>query len=143
MPAVESIRVEGLRDFQRELRQMHKEWPRELRKAAKKAADLVAEKTRSSFASRDGVAPKVAPSVKALAQQRSASVRIGGEKYPYAMGAEFGSIEYKQFEPWRGAGTDAGYSLFPTIRETRDEVSETFGDAIDDVARRAFPGRLG
>lgn len=134
-----AIDVVGLKDFQRELRQMDKAWAKELRVANKKAAEPIAKDTRSSFASRPGVAPKVAASVKVLAEQRSASIKIGGDKYPYAMGSEFGSIQFKQFPPHRGSGSEAGYSLYPSIRSNRENVINVYGDLIDEVAKAAFP----
>ncbi len=129
------IDVVGQRDLQRELRALDATLPRELRKANLEAAEVVAEATRQSFASRPGVAPKVAPSVKALAQQRNASVRIGGAKYPYAMGSTFGSTRYKQFPPTK----QGGYSLFPQIKEKRAEVIEVYMTAIRRLTNRAFP----
>lgn len=96
---------------------------------------MVAEATRASFASRPGVARRVAPSVKALAQQRSASVKIGGDRYPFALGSNFGSRQFKQFPP----PVDPDYSLYRSIRAKRDDVVESYGDAIDRLAAKAFP----
>lgn len=135
MTVVDQIQVEGLSDLQREFRTLDKAWPRELRVANKEAVEIVAEATRASFASRGGVAPKVAPSVKTLAQQRSASVKIGGAKYPFAMGSNFGSLKFKQFPP----PTKPDYSLYTSIDKKRDEVVKAFGDALDRLTRRAFP----
>lgn len=131
----ERIEVVGLRDFQRALRQAGNDFPKELRQANKDAADIVAEGTRRALLSRSGVAPKVAPSVRALAQQRNASVKIGGARYPYAMGANFGSVRYKQFPK----PTKPDYALYRTIEARRDEVVDAYGDAIERLARRAFP----
>lgn len=134
--AGESIKVEGLTDFRRELKALDASLPKEIQKANKRAAEIVADKARASFAARGGVAPKVAPSVKALASQRYAAVRIGGPQYPYAMGAEWGSNRFRQFDPSRGK---QGYSLYPTIRKERDAIVDRMGDALEDIARRAFP----
>lgn len=136
------VRVEGLRELQREMRAVERALPRELRAASKEAADVVAEGTRRAFAGLGGSAPKVVPTVKALAQQRGASVKIGGSSSvggKVALGNEFGSVRYKQFPSWRGSGQGAGYALFPTIRQRRDEVLETYGRALDRVTKRAFP----
>jgi hypothetical protein len=132
---IDKIEIEGLKDFARELRRLDKAWGKELRTASKDAADIAADATRSSFASRGGVAPKVAASVKVLAQQRGASIRIGGDRYPYAMGSNFGSKRYAQFPPV--ASPD--YSLYKSIRAKRPEVVDAFGDAIDRLVKRAFP----
>lgn len=129
------IEVDGLRDFQAALRAADRDFPKELRLANKEAAEVVAAATRSSFASRGGVAPKVAASVRAVAQQRSASVKIGGERYPYAMGSNFGSLRFKQFPP----RTSPDYSLFISIQAKRREVLESYHDSLKRLTKKAFP----
>lgn len=135
------VLVEGLRDLQRELRAIDGAWPRELRAANKAAADLVAEGTRASFLSRGGSAPMVANTVKALAQQRSASVKIGGGNSvggQVAMGNEFGGRgrpTTQQFPSFKRGG----YSLFPTVKEKREEVIAAYDKAIDRLLEKAFP----
>lgn len=146
------VEVRGLKDFQRELRRIDKELPKELRKVHMAAATLVAEGTRAKFLGRPGVTGAVPKSVKAMAQQRSAAVRIGGKgKAEAALGHEFGGGKYgpgrpspaggytTQFPAWRGSGSDAGYALYPTLREKTDDLIELYGDALDEVASRAFP----
>lgn len=136
------VQVEGLRELVRDLRAADASFPREVRAASKEAADIVAEGTREKFRSMGGSAPKVVPTVKALGEQRRAAVRIGGGNSiggQVAMGNEFGSIRFRQFPPWRGSHGMAGYALWPTIRETRDEVAESFGRAVDRITRKAFP----
>lgn len=46
---------------------------------------------------------------------------------------------WNQFRPWRGNSTGAGYFLFPTIRESTAEIVDMYGDAIEQIARKAFP----
>lgn len=135
MPA--KIEVEGLKDFQRALKDAGGDFPKELRLASKEAAKVVATGTRQSFLSRAGVAPKVAASVKVLASQRGAAVRIGGNKFPYALGSNFGSVRFRRFPMFAGHGSD--YSLYKTIKAKRDEVIEVYGEAVDRIARKAFP----
>lgn len=142
------INVVGLKELQRELKHLDAEWPKELRAANKEAAEMVARRTRSSFARGPGVSPKVVPSIRALAQQRSAAVKIGGQRFPFALGAEFGGGKYRkgrptpaggyttQFRPHRGK---KGYHLYPTLRASTDEVVDIYGDLVDDITRRAFP----
>jgi len=137
--AVEKIRVDGLKDLRRELRAVDVAFPKELRLRTKKIADGVAAGTAASFASRGGVAPKVAASVKALAQQTGAQIKIGGPRFPYALGAEFGSVQYKQFPPWKGSGPGAGYSLYETIRDRRQQIIDEYADMLTDLTAKAFP----
>lgn len=129
------IDVVGLRDLQRELRAANAAFPRELRVANLEAAEVVADATRQSFASRGGVAPRVAASVKAMAQQRNASVRVGGARFPYAMGSMFGARTYRQFPPFKRGG----YSLFPQIKSERERVVEVYAKALGRIAAKAFP----
>lgn len=142
------IKVVGLKEFQKELRAIDKDLPKQLRLANKEGADVVAEAAKESFASRGGVAPKVAPSIRSAAEQRRASVKMGGKKYPFAGGAEFGGGKYgkgnpkppgggytTQFEPFR----KTGYSMFPAIRDKRDEVIEVYGKALERLMSKAFP----
>jgi hypothetical protein len=135
----ESIRVDGLDDLRRELRRLGDAWPKELKVANRDAADIVVTSAKGKAAAVGGVAAKAAESLRALNQQRAAVVALGGAAYPYAMGAEFGSIRYRQFRPWRGSAGDAGYFLYPAIRGERDRVLDTYEKALDRITKRAFP----
>lgn len=137
-----AVRVEGLADFQKELKRLDQKLPRELQKANKRAAELVADAARTRATGLGSVAAKAAPSIKAAAEQRRSKVSIGGARYPFALGAEFGGQgrpTTMQFAPWSGSDTGAGYFLYPAIRETRDEFMDAYDDAIEQLTREAFP----
>ncbi len=134
----DSIKVTGLKELRRELKQVDADFPKQLRKANKAVADLVAEGTRSAFSRMGGSAPKVAPTVKALAQQVRAQVKVGGGSgvgAEVAMGNLWGSKRFRQFPP----SVPGGYGLYPTLAEKADEIVETYADAVDDLMKRAFP----
>lgn len=142
--ANEAVRVVGLDEFRAELRKLEGNMGRELGKAHKAAAEVVASKARSRAASLGGAAAKSAPSIKASAAARHAAVNVGGPSHPWAMGAEFGAIRWRQFEPWRGnqwqpdvAGV--GYFLHPAIRETREEFMDVYARELEQLARAAYP----
>lgn len=145
------VSVKGLPELQRSLREIDRTAPRELRKVNLEAARLVANSARARARSLGGVAAKVAPSVKASAQQRAAGVSIGNDSYPMALGAEFGAgqetrrsrrngtyVGYRQFKPWRGNDRDAGYFLYPTIRDRMVDVIEIYTEGIGDILDRHF-----
>jgi hypothetical protein len=152
-PATFKIDVVGLKGFQAALRQADALFPRQLRVANLAAAHIVADATEAAMEAGPGAAPLLAPTVKALAQQRSASVGIGGKSGVglAAMGVEFGGGLHgkgnptpgggytTQFLPWRGRDADAGYYLFPQMRQHEDEIVEAYGDMIDDLMKQAFP----
>lgn len=133
------VEVVGLRDFQRELRRVDKDLPKALRLVNLAAAEVVAADARSKASALGGVAAKAGASVKAQAQQRAGIVRLGGNRYPFAMGAEFGAIRYRQFKAWRGSGADAGYFLYPAKRAKTPLVVAMYGDMVEDLAKKAFP----
>ncbi len=136
------VRIEGAKECRAALKAVDAELPRALKVGYKEIADKVATDARASFAARGGVAPKVASTVRALAQQSGASVAMGDSAHPYSMGAEFGgrrSPTTQQFQPWRGSGANAGYSLFPAIRTGRDHMEQQLGELFDTLMRKAFP----
>lgn len=138
-----SIDIVGLADFQRELRKIEAEAPKAMRLAFREeVAEPVAKRARAMAEGQGGAAGKTAPSIKADAEQRRAKIAMGGAKYPYAFGAEFGSYAYKQFPIWTGnrfTGGGTGYFLHPAVREARDEIEKTMGDVIERLMGEAFP----
>lgn len=134
-----TIQVEGLRELSRALKSMPKEVGKDLQKTNKAVAGFVAKDAKSAASALGGVAAKAAPSIRATASKTSAGVSFGGAAYPFAGGAEFGSIRYKQFQPWRGSSSDAGYFIYPTIRRDADRIATEYTQALDDFIGRAFP----
>lgn len=134
------VRVHGLAQLNRALRAIGPDARKELKAASQEAAEMVATGARAAALSIGGVAAHVAPSIKPVASMSgSAGVAIGGSTYPMAGGAEFGSIRFKQFKPWRGSSSDAGYFLYPTIRRDADRVVENYVDHLDGIIKRRFP----
>ena len=141
------VEVDGLRDFNAELRRAGPGLTRHVRVANRRVAEGVAEAARDRAESLGGVARKAAPAIKAGASETTAFVRLDGARFPWALGAEFGSHRFRQFEPWRGngwtdpEGIEIGYFLHPTIRErTRSgEVLDAFDRELVEAFARAFP----
>lgn len=131
-----TVAVEGLTELNRALRRMGPEFPKEMRAVNKTVAEFVANDARSNAYSLGGVAAHVAPSIKASAGTTSAGVAFGGPSWPMAGGAEFGSIRYKQFQPWRGNGPDAGYFVYPAIRQDADRIEDEYTEAVDDLIKK-------
>jgi hypothetical protein len=160
MAGPEPIRVAGLREWQRDLRTLGTELPRELRQANRQAAELIVDEARARAMALGGVAAKVAPSLKAQAQSTSASVKGGGSAYPMFGGAEFGAgrdsprrrrpherrghpvrgttlVGWRQFESWTGNGGDAGRFLYPAIRARQEDVIEFYADVVTRLDQKA------
>jgi len=132
-----TVKVDGLRELNTALRRMGgNELARELNDASRKVADMVAEDARAAALQLGGVAAHVAPSIGVRASRESAGVAFGGAKFPMAGGAEFGSYRFKQFKPWRGNGSDAGYFVYPAIRRDADRIETEYAAAIQALMRK-------
>jgi hypothetical protein len=136
-PAVE---VRGLKELQRELKAAGAQLPRELGRANKEAADIVASAGRARAQSEGGVAAKAAPGIVASGAQGAAKVAIGGSRYPFGIGAETGAKRYPQFQAYVGLDTEgAGYALGPAIVEQEERFIDIYGDVLERLLARAFP----
>jgi hypothetical protein len=109
----DTVRVVGLPELSKALKEIGPDAQKELREASKRVAGFVADDARAAAQSLGGVAAHVAPSI--------------------------GSIKYHQFKPWRGNSSDAGYFLYPAIRQDADRIETEFTDAVDDIIKRRFP----
>jgi hypothetical protein len=147
------LRIVGLREFQADLRALDKTLPREIRVVNLSVAKMVRDKAVSKGVSQGGLAAKAAPTLKALAQQRSASIKLTATAaVPFALGAEFGAghnierqrktgtyLGYNQFKEWRGAGAGSGYFLWPTVREQEDAIAQSYLTRLTELTNRVFP----
>lgn len=131
------IEVRGLKEFRRELKALDGQWEKQLQKANKAVAEMVAEGTREDFQRVGGSGPKAASTVKALAQQTRAQVKFGGKGDSVAErvagGNAFGSTRFPQF-PKPGV-----YALYPTLARRSEDITDRYADLVDDLMKRAFP----
>lgn len=92
----DTVRVEGLDDFRRELRKLDEAGLiEELKDANKSVADFVVLRARLKAIGVSPGAARVAQSLTARRGQRAAEVSFGGPKYPDAAGHEFGAYRDK------------------------------------------------
>lgn len=133
----QGVRVKGLNELSRSLREMEGGFRDELKEANREAAELVARESRSAAYALGGVAAKAAPSLRASAGFNRAGVTLGGNSYPYALGAAFGGRgrpTTQQFQPHLGR---EGYFLYPEIRTNADRITETYENHLQDLVRRS------
>lgn len=150
--AHEQIKVEGLRDLQRDLRRMDKDAPREIRLMHREVAEPVVATSVALAESLGGVAAKVAPSIRVLAEQRAVGLKFGGARYPMAMGANFGAyhnvdrigpsgrryVGYHQFPRWGGnqwTGGAADRFVFRAIAS--HDIEGMYAKAFDEWVDRS------
>lgn len=127
---VEPITVTGLKEFQKGLKQVDKDLPKELRKGFNEVADLVVADVRKRVPVRSG---KARLSVRSASTQTAAQIKAGGRKAPYYPWLDFGGRvgpNKSVKRPFR----QGGRYLYPAIKQNRDEMLE----ALDDVMVRLF-----
>lgn len=133
----DGIRVTGLTELNRALRQVDPVLQKELKAANLEVAQDVTLAAKGKAAGLGSTAAKVAPSISAAARNVAAGVSFGGAAYPFAEGAEFGAVQYAQFQPFRGSGPDAGYFVYPAIRDKAGDIEASYLDALDTMIRKA------
>lgn len=129
-----AIQVDGLTELNKALRELEPSFRKELKGLNLRVAKLVTEQAMAAAYSIGGVAAHVAPSLKAKGMQQSAGVQLGD---PAAAGAEFGSVRFKQFKPWKGNTSTAGYFLYPTIRGEASNIEGIYAKGVDVITKKA------
>lgn len=148
--AENAVLVEGLSDLRRELGKLN--LTDDLKDVNFRAGEIIVKRAQQNAASLSSMQQNAAATLKSSRQAARAVVTLGKNSVPYALGAEFGAgrdikqagrnrgyTGLNQFEPWRGRGADAGYFLWPAIRDSAQEVLDMYGDELEKLTKSAFP----
>lgn len=152
MPGPAKIQIVGLKQLQADLRALDGKLPAELRKVNLSVSKMIAAKAQARATGLGGVHAKAAASIKATAEQRSASITIkASAAIPMALGAEFGAGHntprqratgtyegLNALPTWRGNSSDAGYALYPTIQESDTAIVQAYSDALGALLDYVF-----
>lgn len=154
----EAVYIAGLRELRNELKRIEPGLQREMQRENKSFAARMVPQVQSAY---NAIYPKptskkkragggrrkgTVSQIRAVATQTSSGIRIGGARYRYMLGQEFGSNKYPQFAPWTGPGPSGrgsrGRFLYPTVRGELPSVVKRYQtEVIDKVVARAFPER--
>lgn len=151
-----SIRVEGLRELRDALAAVDASLVDILDRANTEASEHVRDRATVRATALGRMQAAAAESMRLGRQDRVASLRLGSEAVPFALGAEFGSrhgrkrrtskrgevIGWNQFDSWRGNGQAAGYFLWPTIRAERASILAKHTDELNRLITKYFPDGL-
>jgi len=131
----EAIKIDGLRDFQRMIKDMDRDLPKALRVALNSAVDLVTDEARSKVPVRRG---KAQGSIKSKSTQTSARVGAGGNQAPYYPWLDFGGRVGRKHSVERQFRKRGRY-LYLAYFEQRDSgaFQEALSAAIDEIAAQA------
>jgi hypothetical protein len=139
------IEVENLRGLRAALKHAGPGLDKKVTELNYEIANHVVDVAKGKANAQGGAAAKAAPSLRASKTAASANIKLGGARYRYAYGAEFGSLRYKQFKKWRGNqwqpwGSDGvGYFLHPAIRSERQYIIDTYATRVSALMAEAFP----
>lgn len=137
-----TVQVSGLKELRRDLRKLGTpDQMKELKAANATVANIIVNAARGQASTR-------------MQQRAAATLRVSNSVYAAvrfgtgfrgAMGAEFGAARgmprqgvpgfqrytgWNQFEGWKGNGSEAGYFLWPAIRDKTGEVLNTYADEL-------------
>ena len=136
------LRVEGLRQLSKELRTADKSLRKELTKANRDATKPVFEIAEQHAVFYGGSTAKAFEnrSIAQFSQQTKAGIRMrSNSSTQFGLGGEFGAKRFRQFLPWRGAGQEAGYTVWPAIRDLGPKLLRPYEQALARIIRKAFP----
>lgn len=128
------IRIDGLKEFQRALKDMDRQLPKQIRLILNDATALVIDWARPRIPTATG---RAKASVKARSSQREARVAIGGNRAPYMPWLDFGGQGKAPGRPPARPFIRKGRYLYPGLEATRDEVTEKMSAGLADLGRSA------
>lgn len=133
MATIDPIKVDGLAQFNRDLRKLSADLPKALRLAHNEAAQIVVNYAQPKVPTKSG---KAARSVKAKSTRTESRVVGGSKRVPYYPWLDFGG----RVGPKRSVRRPfekSGRYIYPGFARNRDEVDEVLVGALIGVAREA------
>jgi hypothetical protein len=129
----EQIRVEGLRELNRSLRQISRDLPPKLRMALNEGAEVVADAAQDEVPELTGAA---AASIVPRSTRTAARIKAGGRRASHYPWLDFGGSVGPQKSVHRPFIREGRY-LFPAYAENRDEMVAKLDEALVEVIAAA------
>lgn len=131
--ATQPIRVEGLKEFGRDLKKLDSDLPKALRLALNEAADVVVSDAKPRVPRRTG---RAAGSMRVASTRTKVRVREGGNRAPYMPWLDFGGRVGIRRSVRRAFLKDGRY-LYDSYFRNRDDMATVMEKALLNVARQA------
>lgn len=131
---VAKLQVDGLRQFQRSLKEVDAGFPKMLRLVHNGAAQLVIDYARPRMPSVTGAARS---SLLARSSQRDTRVAMGGRKAPYAPWLDFGGQGRVHGRPPQRPFIKDGRYVYAGVNANRDRITQIMADGYAQLARDA------
>jgi hypothetical protein len=133
LPAVDPIKVDGLRDLQASLKAMDGDSQKLLRLVLNDAADIVVQGAGRLIPRRSG---RARASLKAQSSQREARVKEGSAKAPYAPWLDFGGRVGRNNSVKRPFLRE-GRFVYPTYNRRKPWIHDRLARGLEDLIRGA------
>lgn len=130
------IQVIGLREFRANLRQVHRNLPRAVRRVANKAADIVVAEARPRVPLGPPEKGHALMSIRSASTQSSGRVKGGGARFPYYPWLDFGGHVGRNASVSRPVRRGGRY-IYPAFVDKRDEITEEMDRGIHQLAEAA------
>ncbi len=132
------LRVEGLAEMVAGLRALDRELPKAVSRGLRELSKEAQRRAEQEALGLGGVHAGVVRrrGIGRFASTTKAGLTLRAAKVPFAMGAEFGSHQFRQFPPWRGnrwtdpEGSNVGYMIHPALRKFLPEATADYADLI-------------
>jgi hypothetical protein len=130
----ETIKVTGLREFQRALRTMDAELPRQLRLVLNEAGQIIIDYARPRIPSRTG---RAAASLKLRSSQRAVRLAVGGARAPYYPWLDFGGQGRRKGRPPHRPFLKQGRYVYAGLAAKRQDIIDVMAQGMTELAKSA------
>lgn len=133
------IRIHGLKEFNRSLRQIDKDAPKGLRLAGNEAANIVVREAKPRVPQGPAKGGHALSSVRASSTRTAARVSGGSKRYPYYAWLDFGGSVGRNNSVKRPF-IKRGRYIWPAFVDEKPKIEQTLIQALVAVAHRAGVG---
>lgn len=130
---IEPIKIQGLTEFNRNLRRLNGDLPKALRLAQNEGAQIVVDWAQPKVPRKSG---RAARSVKAKSTRTASRVEGGGKRVPYYPWLDFGGRVGPKRSVKRPFDKSGRY-IYPGYQRNRDQVHDVLVKGLLQVARDA------
>ena len=132
------VKIRGLKEFRRGLKQMDASLPKGIRKAGNKAAEIVVTTAKPRVPIGPGRGGHAVSSIKKASTQTSVRVSEGSARFPYMPWLDFGgTINKHTATPTKRPFMKTGRYIWAAFAENRQQVIDTYQDELAALAREA------
>ena len=130
---VDPIRIQGLTEFQRALREIDGESQKQLRLVMNRAADLIVAEAPRGMPRKTGAAAR---SIKSRSSQREAMVVAGGNRAPHYPWLDFGGAVGRKKSVKRRF-IKGGRYLYPAFSRNNNTIERILDDGLRELVTSA------